>query len=96
MLENFSKRIEENQHDQYENLRHHIDATVGQVDSKEQRITQMTQKESIDSHDRFVTEIEAAKKLNPTLNFDISHDDSLDAPRVRATRCKARGQTQLS
>ena len=34
MLENFSKRIEENQRDQNENLRRYIDSTVGRVDSK--------------------------------------------------------------
>ena len=86
------KRIEENQRDQNENLRRYIDSTVGRVDSKVDETTtyQTSQKATVDSLTRFVTDIGAAKKPNQTLQFDLSRDDSLDVTAPQGTKPKVR------
>ena len=92
MLEIFSKRIEENQRNQNENLRRYIDSTVGRVDSKVDEITtyQTSQKATVQSITRFVTDIGAAKKPNQTLHFDLSNDDSLDVNAPQGAKPKVR------
>ena len=88
-----TRRIQENQRDQNENLRRYIDSSVGRVDSKELiNKSQTTQLKTIDYLTRFVTDIGVAKKPNQTLQFDLSHDDSLDV----TARCKTQSQTRLS
>ena len=69
-----AQRIQESQRHQNENLRRYIDSTAGRVDSKVDEITnyQTSQKATVDSLTRFVTDIGAARKPNQTLQFDVS------------------------
>ena len=87
-----TQRIQEIQRDQNENLRRYIDSSVGRVDSKVDMITnsQTSQKETVDTLTRFVTEIGAANKPNQTLQFDLSHDDSLDVTTPLGAKPKVR------
>ena len=102
LLEKFStitQQIQDGQRDQNENLRRYIDSTIGRIDSRVDIITnyQTSQKSTVDSLTRFVTDIasatrieERAKKPNQTLHFDLSHDDSLDANAPQGAKPKVR------